>query len=477
MPEKVTVFSIGGCPHCSKAKKHLEVCGIGYVEISLDDYPQCRKGMLEMAGKLSVPQIFVGNKHYGDAEKVVSLAKDDITKLVNNSEEVTDERLKFPDTPPVPPAVASNRKTESAVIGGKSLTYMEIAKNLENNLNRSEKSSGMTAYYNVCTSDSINHCMHTDKKDKVVDTLLELGIVKKVPKTTFFRLTSDSAPNVLNSYRKWTDRVDPPMTTLKCLKTMLNEIKGKYKDVQGKIDYLSMTADDKWPDFLEATCELQGVDVIKMPPDLRKAFVINCYNLFITVAFAVAGIPESSLKRLAFFDDVKMNLGGLLYSFNDLENGILRGNRKAPFHLSVPFAKGDARQAAVMPADKRVHFALNCGAASCPPVKQFTKDAISLELDIVSAAFCESDSNVLYNKSKNTLTVSQIFSWYSVDFGSSSELVSFLASATRGEKSAVLKTAASPSMKFFPYSWDTDASQAPVYKGSRSTEDRKKARL
>ena len=39
--------------------------------------------------------------------------------------------------------------------------------------------------------------------------------------------------------------------------------------------------------------------------------------------------------------------------------------------------------------EPRIHFALNCGAKSCPPVKVFTGKGVEEELDVVTGAFVE----------------------------------------------------------------------------------------
>ena len=44
---------------------------------------------------------------------------------------------------------------------------------------------------------------------------------------------------------------------------------------------------------------------------------------------------------------------------------------------------------AVQPMDKRIHFALVCGAKSCPPIRVYTPDELDEGLDAAAAAFCE----------------------------------------------------------------------------------------
>ena len=46
----------------------------------------------------------------------------------------------------------------------------------------------------------------------------------------------------------------------------------------------------------------------------------------------------------------------------------------------------------VKPTDPRIHFALVCGAKSCPPIKVYTPDSLEDGLDSATMAFCEGRS-------------------------------------------------------------------------------------
>ena len=74
-----------------------------------------------------------------------------------------------------------------------------------------------------------------------------------------------------------------------------------------------------------------------------------------------------------FFNTISYIIGGHSYSLNDIENGILRANRKAIGALKKPFGKNDPRLAvALSEPEPKVHFGLVCGAKSCPPIKTYT---------------------------------------------------------------------------------------------------------
>ena len=43
------------------------------------------------------------------------------------------------------------------------------------------------------------------------------------------------------------------------------------------------------------------------------------------------------------------------------------------------------------PVDPRIHFALNCGAASCPPIRVYTPERLEFGLAAAASAFCASE--------------------------------------------------------------------------------------
>jgi len=179
--------------------------------------------------------------------------------------------------------------------------------------------------------------------------------------------------------------------------------------------------------------------------------------------------PEAVSAVVTGDGSIQMNIGNELYSFSELENGILRANSKAPYSLSKPFAnKGDHRiKLSLEKVDNRIHFALNCGAHSCPPVKKFTATDLQEELRIVALAFCEQDDNVriVATKEKSELCLNMIFKWYEKDFAASTkELPSAIVTYLRGQRKETLQkmidSNTSITVKFHTYDWS-----APVTNG------------
>lgn len=186
----------------------------------------------------------------------------------------------------------------------------------------------------------------------------------------------------------------------------------------------------------------------------------------IKYAFIKVGVSTSDISRLNFFNNITFQIGPDKFSFQDLENGILRSNRKAPFALTLPFGAKDDRLRLAMPTvDCRIHFALNCGANSCPPVNSFTAEGMEEELRIVAQAFCEDDAQVKVKERDMTLQLPTIFKWYREDFCSSNaDLPKAVLKYLRGQKKQTLERmllkgpASSVKVQFLPYDWSTNAS-------------------
>mmetsp|Transcript_16956 Transcript_16956/g.48707 ORF Transcript_16956/g.48707 Transcript_16956/m.48707 type:complete len:395 (+) Transcript_16956:1-1185(+) len=290
----------------------------------------------------------------------------------------------------------------------------------------------------------------------------------------FFRLQPYRQPTVLNTFRVWTDRVDPNfMALIGRLKKLMDKIESRAASPKtGIVDYQVAESDPHYLLFEEQVCELQELCLPCIGENARRAFMINVYNLMLKHAYIKVGIPKTSLKRAGFFGNLSYNLGGTLLTFCDVEHGILRGNTHPPYHLRKPFKSGDKRADLVLSLDPRVHFALNCGAKSCPPVKDFTVPDIDKELDIVAQAFVSDDGNVCIDEENNTLALSMIFHWYRADFADAkSKLPNFIAKYLHGERKHTLLRMMTSGKKihieFMPYDWSVAAEGSKEFDGAQ----------
>lgn len=71
---KVTIYTKETCPYCTMAKNLLKQKGINEVtEIRIDLDPAVREKMIEITGRMTVPQIFIGETHVGGFDDLSAL--------------------------------------------------------------------------------------------------------------------------------------------------------------------------------------------------------------------------------------------------------------------------------------------------------------------------------------------------------------------------------------------------------------------
>ena len=74
---EVIVYSSDYCPYCMRAKQLLANKGVAFEEIKVDGKPQIRAAMSQKAGRTSVPQIWIGDKHIGGCDDLYALERAD----------------------------------------------------------------------------------------------------------------------------------------------------------------------------------------------------------------------------------------------------------------------------------------------------------------------------------------------------------------------------------------------------------------
>lgn len=70
----VKMYTTAVCPYCIRAKQFLKSKGVDAIEeIRVDQYPEQRAQMMEITGRRTVPQIFIGQQHVGGYDDMVAL--------------------------------------------------------------------------------------------------------------------------------------------------------------------------------------------------------------------------------------------------------------------------------------------------------------------------------------------------------------------------------------------------------------------
>jgi len=221
----------------------------------------------------------------------------------------------------------------------------------------------------------------------------------------------------------------------------------------GRLDYARLRASSEWSLAVARAGALQAVslgDLNGRQP--RLAFWINVYNALVFHGIVAAGIRRTVREMRGFYGRVCYRIGGFVLSADDVEHGILRGNARHGWLRRRPFGARDSRLAlAVYPVDPRIHFAITCGAQSCPPVGAYRASALDQQLDLAARNFLNQAVAV---DGQGRVTCSRILEWYAEDFEAAGGLGAFLARyLDAGPPRDAVGGRARPCDAYRPYDW------------------------
>lgn len=178
----------------------------------------------------------------------------------------------------------------------------------------------------------------------------------------------------------------------------------------------------------------------------KKAFWINLYNAFAQMLLKQS--PEKYKSRTRFFMRKQIEIAVKTFSLDDIEHGILRCSKikwKLDYSNRI-FSGKTERQLCVTHPDYRIHFALNCGAKSCPRIAFYDPENIDTQLDIATKAYLTSE--VEYYSFNNIIKLPALMNWYGRDFGGKKEIKKLL------EKINVVPKNSNAKIKFKKYDWN-----------------------
>jgi len=72
--QAVKMYTTAVCPYCVRAKQILKARGVEQIEeIRVDTAPDQRQHMMQITGRRTVPQIFIGETHVGGCDDLMAL--------------------------------------------------------------------------------------------------------------------------------------------------------------------------------------------------------------------------------------------------------------------------------------------------------------------------------------------------------------------------------------------------------------------
>jgi hypothetical protein len=180
-----------------------------------------------------------------------------------------------------------------------------------------------------------------------------------------------------------------------------NRILTAYYNPAHGMDYAALKARDARA--LQAFRQQLGrVNPAALNPKQQLAYWINVYNVNV-VSTIVEGYPVESIRdlstdpliRLNVFKKERVPTGGKLISLDEVENKRIRET----FH------------------DPRIHFAINCAARSCPPIRTeaYTGARVDAQLDDQVRKFL-SGVRLVKDGDELDVHVTKIVDWFGDDF-------------------------------------------------------------
>jgi glutaredoxin 3 len=72
--QTVKMYATADCPYCQRAKQLLRARGVERIdEVRVDLEPAQRQHMMQITGRRTVPQIFIGATHVGGCDDLMAL--------------------------------------------------------------------------------------------------------------------------------------------------------------------------------------------------------------------------------------------------------------------------------------------------------------------------------------------------------------------------------------------------------------------
>ncbi|KAM9448867.1 uncharacterized protein ACWYII_013624 isoform 2-T3 [Salvelinus alpinus] len=480
---RVTVYSVLGCPHCVQAKTSLGRLGLPVCDVDMGKHPELRVSVKELTGRSTVPQIFFNSVHIGGNDDLQELLPEELERLVRlvREEPVLSEAL------PLPKENQSDGSDTAEEADGEFKCERDALADVVEELKRSGvigfQWRGLSMCRNSFTGAQLvgwlqkERGMEMTKACETGQMLLDrkymVGVAGAGKGVGFgvsdrlYRLMERNPHSALNAGQTAACSPLQAAELSAILRDMILKLFSEYLSSDGKcVDYKAMSLSPVFERYCELAVQLQRVELLSLTREEKLAFFINTYNALVIHGNVRMGAPTNMWQRYKFFNYVSYLIGGEVFTLQDIENGVLRGNRKGVAQLLRPFSKTDPRlQVALPDAEPLIHFALNCGAMGCPPIKTYTPQDIDSQLRTAAESFLENDDGCVVDSEKGEVRLSQIFKWYKADFGGTDEKLLNWILEHMGEspkRSSLQSVLSSGKIKvsYLPYDWSTNSSEA-----------------
>ncbi len=168
--------------------------------------------------------------------------------------------------------------------------------------------------------------------------------------------------HVLNAEGPMPESADPSAVA-QALRTLRNELDAESIDSAGQVDYALLRRSPTFRQLRTTSRLLRTVDPETLSSDaLRNAFWINVYNVLAIHGVLALDIESSVMEVPSFFGAVAYDVGTMIVTLDEIENGILRHQRAPPGHRKSPLWR---RRPAALALPIEGRSAHPCSASLC----------------------------------------------------------------------------------------------------------------
>lgn len=375
----IQLFSTLGCKYCRIVKTKLQEFNLIYSEFDINkDYNEQLSNelreRLEHARSNTVPQIYIGSEHIGGC--------DDLIRSIENGD--FEKKLK-----------------------NRNINYINYGLSWNNDKSRPMTPNG---------GENVFRRLILQRWEPINSPRIQ-----KAFEEVCINNENQSLDSIIISKR---------------LQSLALKLTDEYSSSDGRrIDYDKAGCSPIMTDMIQLFCRLASRDVelelLRLDDMGRKAFFCNLYNAMVIVGLCVLHSDRTNymnflsankpILELYNGEFIRIIIGdcGEYFSLDDIEHGILRGNRAHPSEQNedstLKYFRDEDHRArfALTRTDARVHFALNCGAASCPAIRIYTSENIERALSIATAHYLLDEVYV----SEGEVHLPRLMLWYKDDFG------------------------------------------------------------
>lgn len=209
------------------------------------------------------------------------------------------------------------------------------------------------------------------------------------------------------------------------LEEALHAARAAHFDESGSVcDYAALAASREHGRIAACLAGLGAFDRSRVRIPAQTAFWLNVFNAAVLRDCAELALARSIREVQGFFERRRLTVGGLGYSLDDIEHGLLRGNVPKFGRRRAPMQRDDPRLAHMPLAyDERMHFAMHSASRSSPAFRVFDGGSLDAQLEEATAGYLR--RHVRVEDGGALVVLPRQFHWYAEDFGGERRALEF----------------------------------------------------